>query len=378
MYDTAFLEAGQIFPLTTVTHPIHFALSTMKAVIYTEPKQARLVTDRPLPQLRQNTALVKVAAVALNPTDWKHVSFGMAREGCVLGVDYAGTVEQTNSTEWNKGDRICGFVHGGNYSNPEDGSFAEYLVAPLSTAMKVPDGLSFEEAATLGCGITTVAQGLFEPGYGLGLNVPSSPVETSEPLLIYGGSSATGTLGIQLAKEAGYTVITTCSPRNFGLVRQRGANEAFDYKDPEVGQKINDYTQNRLRYAWDCIGTDDAARTCAEALTSCPGARFGTIRGPKLSRDDVKYTATMAYVGIGEDYEKAGKWSRDNQAHAQWQQTFWKMARNLLAQGKLQVHQVRVGKSGLQGVLEGLKELEEGAVSGEKLVYLIEDTLYID
>lgn len=68
----------------------------------------------------------------------------------------------------------------------------------------------------------------------------------------------------------------------------------------------------------------------------------------------------MAYVGIGEDYEKAGKWSRDNPAHAQWQQKFWKIAGDLLAQGKLQVHPVRVGKSGLQGVLDGLKELEEG------------------
>lgn len=173
----------------------------MKAIIYTEPKQTSLVTDRPLPQLRENSVLVKVAAVALNPTDWKHVSFGMAKEGCILGVDYAGTVEEANGTHWQKGDRICGFVHGGNSCNPEDGSFAEYLVAPLSTAIKIPDGVSFEVAATLGCGITTVAQGIFEPGYGLGLNLPSNPIQTPEPLLIYGGSSATGTLGIQLAKQ---------------------------------------------------------------------------------------------------------------------------------------------------------------------------------
>lgn len=135
--------------------------------------------------------------------------------------------------------------------------------------------------------------------------------------------------------------------------------------------KINAYTHDRLRYAWDTIGTDEAARTCAEALTSGSGAHFGTIRGPKLPRDDVKYTATMAYVGIGEDFEKGGKWTRDNQAHAQWQQGFWKIARDLLAEGKLQVHPTRVGKNGLQGVLEGLKELEQGGVSAEKLVYLI-------
>lgn len=173
----------------------------MKAIIYTEPKQTRLVTDRPLPKIRDKTVIVKVAAVALNPTDWKHVHFGMAKEGCILGVDYAGTVEQSNSPEWQTDDRICGFVHGGNSVNPDDGSFAEYLVAPLSTAMRIPEGVSFEAASTLGCGITTVGQGLFEVGYGLGLNSPAEPVQNAEPLLIYGGSSATGSLGIQLAKE---------------------------------------------------------------------------------------------------------------------------------------------------------------------------------
>jgi NADPH:quinone reductase-like Zn-dependent oxidoreductase len=173
----------------------------MKAIIFTEPKQTRLVTDRPLPQIRNNTLLVKVAAVALNPTDWKHVSFGMAKEGCVLGVDYAGVVEQSNSPGWTKGDRICGFAHGGNSCNPEDGTFAEYIVAPLSTAIKIPPGVSFEAASTLGCGITTVGQGLFESDYGLGLNPPSNPITTQAPVLIYGGSSATGSLGIQFAKE---------------------------------------------------------------------------------------------------------------------------------------------------------------------------------
>lgn len=190
--------------LVVVIVSLTFSPTTMKAVVYTEPKQMRLVADRPLPQIRPNTVIVKVVAVALNPTDWKHVSFGMAKEGCVIGVDYAGTVEQSNSPEWKKGDRIAGFVHGGNSCNIEDGSFAEYIVAPLSTAMKIPSNVSFEDASTLGCGVTTVGQGIFEPGYGLGLNMPTNPTKTPDTLLISGGSSATGSLGIQFAKEFGF------------------------------------------------------------------------------------------------------------------------------------------------------------------------------
>lgn len=173
----------------------------MKAIVYTEPRQTRLVHDRPMPTIREDTVIVKVVAVALNPTDWQHVAMGMAKEGCLLGVDYAGTVEESNSPEWRRGDRIAGFVHGGNASNIEDGSFADYVVAPLATAMRIPENVSFAEAATLGCGVTTVGQGIFEPDYGLGLNLPPNRTKIPETLLIHGGSSATGSLGIQFAKE---------------------------------------------------------------------------------------------------------------------------------------------------------------------------------
>jgi Zn-dependent alcohol dehydrogenase len=155
------------------------------------------------------------------------------------------------------------------------------------------------------------------------------------------------------------------------LVRARGASQVFDSNDPEVGKKINEHTKNQLQFAWDCIGTDESARACAEALTSSPGARYGTIRAPKLPRDDVKYTATMAYVGIGEDFEKGGNWTRDNESHALWQIKFWKIAYDLLATGKLQVHPVVVENTGFDGILDGLKKLENGAVSGQKLVYLL-------
>ena len=54
----------------------------------------------------------------------------MANPGSTLGCDYAGVVEEVGSKvtkSWQKGDRIAGFVHGGNASQPEDGGFAEYV-----------------------------------------------------------------------------------------------------------------------------------------------------------------------------------------------------------------------------------------------------------
>ncbi len=62
---------------------------------------------------------------------------------------------------------------------------------------KIPDGMSFEDTASLGVGVTTVAQTLY-----LALNFPLPPgkVESPMTILIYGGSSASGTMAIQYAK----------------------------------------------------------------------------------------------------------------------------------------------------------------------------------
>lgn len=69
----------------------------------------------PVPQIRQGYLLVKVEAVALNPTDWKSIYNGNC-VGMRVGCDYAGVVEVVGpgiSKVFKKGDRVCGFVFGG-------------------------------------------------------------------------------------------------------------------------------------------------------------------------------------------------------------------------------------------------------------------------
>lgn len=62
---------------------------------------------------------------------------------------------------------------------------------------KIPDGFSFEDVATLGVGVTTVGQALYMT---MKLPLPTEPTKTPFPILVYGGSTATGTLAIQYAK----------------------------------------------------------------------------------------------------------------------------------------------------------------------------------
>ena len=170
-----------------------------KAIEIKGPRDAQFVTNRRIPHLRDDYMLIKNFAVALNPADWKHIDF-MAIAGALPGCDYAGVVEEVGEKvikPFKKGDRVCGMCHGPNPLELEDGAFAEYIVAKGDIQMIVPPQMTFEEAATLGTGIITVGQSLYQS---LQLPLPTAPVKEAFPLLIYGGSTATGTLAIQFAK----------------------------------------------------------------------------------------------------------------------------------------------------------------------------------
>ena len=80
----------------------------------------------------------------------------------------------------------------------EDGAFAEFALVRDGHTAKMPENLSFEEATTLGVGVTTIGQSLYMT---MKLPLPGeAPPKNGSFLLVYGGSSATGTLAIQYAK----------------------------------------------------------------------------------------------------------------------------------------------------------------------------------
>ena len=73
-----------------------------------------IIADLPLPKLASDYVLVKPKAIAINPTDWKHVYGGGTKPGSRVGCDYAGIVEEVGADVKNfkKGDRIAGMTHG--------------------------------------------------------------------------------------------------------------------------------------------------------------------------------------------------------------------------------------------------------------------------
>lgn len=158
-------------------------------------------------------------------------------------------------------------VHGCNSYSPRDGSFAEYAELKDGIFAHLPDEWTWAHGAGLGAGITTSGQGLFQS---LQLPLPENAEQKPIPVLIYGGSTATGCLAIQFARLAGLKVITLASPAQFDHLKALGASVCYDYHDPDVGGKIRRDTEDGLMHAFDIITNDESMKICAQALASKP------------------------------------------------------------------------------------------------------------
>ena len=337
-----------------------------------------------------------LASLLTSRTHRKHITApGLAEQGrgATAGCDYSGVVVQVGSKvtkDFKAGDRVAGFTHGVNAVEKEDGCFAQYAVAKGDVQCKLPDNLSDEDASTLGVGVTTVGQGLYQS---LGLPLPGSGQKADYPLLVYGGSTATGSLAIQFAVLSGCKVVTTCSPRNFPFVKALGAAEAFDYNDPDCAKKIREYTGDKLTKVFDCISEGESPKISSEAISS-KGGEVSYLLNPKHDRTDVENKvrhhrlgsltnthanassqATLGYTVTGEAFKFFGGMEFPAKPQDfEFGKTFWELATKLLASQQLTVHPTKVGSGGLQGVLKGLDELREGKVSGVKLVYRVDET----
>jgi NADPH:quinone reductase-like Zn-dependent oxidoreductase len=294
----------------------------------------------------------------------------------IVGCDYAGTVVSVGpkvTKSFKEGDSIFGCVNGANTYQSYDGAFAEYIVVKGDVSMHIPSSISPEDACTVPLGAITVGQGMFQQNKGLSLHLPGEGKGNGEFVFIYGGSTATGALGIQFAREAGYKVLTTCSPKNNEYVKSLGATEVFDYNDPEVGSKIRAFTSNKLKYAWDTQGDASSGQICADALSSeGEDIRFGTITDPSMFlRKDAKVTATIMYTIFGEAFTKYGHDFPVLEADFEFAKMWMSLVEKLVSEGKVKPHRKKVGTGGLEGVVKGLEELKSGKVSGQKLVYNI-------
>ncbi len=192
------------------------------------------IGELPVPEPEAGEIRVRVRAVSPNPVDYKLAGRGNPNWSWphVLGLDVAGEVDAVGSDvdAWKAGDRV--FYHG-DLSKP--GGFAEYAVTTVHTTARVPDGVSFKDAAAIPCAGLTAYEAVVRR-----LNVQPDHI-----VWMQGGAGGVGGFGVQICANIGATVITTASERNHEFVKSLGASHAIDYSKEDVVARIMEITGGR-------------------------------------------------------------------------------------------------------------------------------------
>lgn len=242
----------------------------MKAIVlrhYGSPEDLRL-EELPRPEPRPNEVLVKVYATSVNDWDWSYVRgrpyalrplYGLRKPNVsILGTEVAGTVEATGDqvTKFKVGDRVYG-----DLSEAGFGGFAEYVSVRADALGHMPEGMTFQDAASLPHASMLALQGLVDIGQ----------LQRGERVLINGAGGGVGTIGLQIAKQ--YEAEVTGVDAGFKLddLKSLGFDHVVDYEQVDFTQAGEQYdvildaktTRSTLRYL--------------RALT--PGGRYTTVGG---------------------------------------------------------------------------------------------------
>ncbi|CCM04347.1 uncharacterized protein FIBRA_06519 [Fibroporia radiculosa] len=176
-------------------------MSAPKALYLTTAKGAFTVGVAPIRKPGPGKLLVKIHATALNPADWiRHaLDIMIDKYPTILGEDLSGTVEELGEgvTSFKVGDRV---ITEATFNVLEGASFQQYALATANLTAKIPDSLSFEEAASIPLGITTAAIGLYSKVGGAGLFPPweegGRGLYRGKPIVVFGGASSVGQFGV--------------------------------------------------------------------------------------------------------------------------------------------------------------------------------------
>jgi NADPH2:quinone reductase len=199
----------------------------------------------PVPVPAAGEILIKVHSAGLNRADL------LQRKGHypppedaspIMGLEVAGTIEAIGSDagNWQPGDKVCALTHGGGY--------ADYAVAPAGQCLPIPSGFSKGEAAALPEALLTIWHNVFQ----------RAGLQPGETVLIHGGASGMGTMGVMMSHIMGAQVYTTAgTDEKCRALEARGATRAINYKTEDFEAVLTELgVNNRINVILDMIGGD--------------------------------------------------------------------------------------------------------------------------
>ncbi|KAF5589713.1 toxD [Fusarium pseudocircinatum] len=346
----------------------------MRAFV-TDGKGSGSVQLVPRPSPQEGEILVKIHYAALNPGDWKLVEGdvldGPAQPGLIAGCDFAGTVEDSNGSEWRMGQRVGGWVHGATFEGI--GSFAEYMNIEASLVFAVPDNISLQQASTISLAFATATQAMYQR---LSLPEPYQSKEDGVDFLVYGASTSVGLYAVQLGKLSGLRVIAVASSKNHELLKRLGAEVTVDYHDEDWVDRVIEVTGGKLRYALDNIADGGSLEKVARCLAHGAGSQLIALsllhkESLRAVNPDVKAESMLAFTvfgrALGEEYtvfDNTGPETPDEKSA--WEK-YLRLVTGMLERGDLEANPV-VEVGTLEDVTKAFRLSREGQLSAEKAV----------
>ncbi|KAH9830269.1 chaperonin 10-like protein [Rhodofomes roseus] len=352
-----------------------------KALVLPAKYAEYAVRTVPVPRPGPGRLLIKVRAVALNPVDWKIQKNGILYHEfpAIAGSDIAGTVEEVGEgvQGFALGDRV---IEQGAFTIPTSG-FQQYAVANPAVTAKIPDGLSFEQGATIPVGLITAALGLYTRGLPPGKELDhgsaglQAPWEeggrgkyTGKPFFVFGAASSVGQFVVQLARLSGFSpIIATASPHNADFLRSLGVTHVLDRKLSleQLRAEIAKITKEPLDVIYDAVSLPETQLAAYELLE--PG---GTLVLVLYSAIPAEKLASEPKKRVVKAYGQAN-FPQENLAVAA---VLYKHLTAWLEEGAIKPNRVEVLPGGLEGIPEGLERLRTDRVSGVKLVARPQET----
>jgi NADPH2:quinone reductase len=239
----------------------------MKAIQVSTPggPDALEYVDVPTPEPGDGEVLVRVEAVGVNYIDVYHRTgqYPMPLP-FVPGSEAAGVVEST-------GERVGWAM--------VPGSCAEYARVPAERLVPLPDGIDTRTAAA------SLLQGMT----GHYLVTSTFRIEPGHVAVVHAAAGGAGGWVVQLAKQRGAHVVATAAASKHDEVRELGADEVFEYDDPE-------WTRRSANVVYDSVGQTTFDRSMDAIGTRGMVVLFGQSSGPVDPFNPARLAAKSAFL----------------------------------------------------------------------------------
>lgn len=217
----------------------------MRAIVIDDsgqkPTLALSEVEDPIPG--EGEVLVEVVAAGVNRADLVQASGKYPPppgESELMGLEVSGRIAALgpgDTGDWQEGDEVCALLAGGGY--------AEKVAVPVGQLLPVPAGIDLQTAAALPEVACTVWSNLVDAGR----------LTAGETVLLHGGSSGIGTMGIQVASALGARVaVTAGSAEKLERCRELGAEVLINYKERDFVEEVRSATEDGVDVILDLMG----------------------------------------------------------------------------------------------------------------------------